>query len=215
MHRDRQQLRDMMLWQLQPGFLLSDPEISISQGKTSCASLQTPSDAQPTERAKASPAFLDSSRPQEGLLEESTSAGEGPFWVLGRWHTQISDFIPRQIDQQWVAVHILPKPSLNPLQGYRGPDSLPRALEANFFQNMKGSFDNENSDGNVRLECKVAILKQKAHVIMILIFILVLTGRLPEGSHRPNGPRSTQTREVRGSRGVTGARSRTARDRTG
>lgn len=23
--------------------------------------------------------------------------------MLGRWHTQISDFIPRQIDQQWVA----------------------------------------------------------------------------------------------------------------
>lgn len=28
---------------------------------------------------------------------------------------------------------------------------------------MKGSFDNENSNGNVRLECKVTILKQKAH----------------------------------------------------
>lgn len=55
------------------------------------------------EQTKASPAFLDSSRPQEGLLEESASAGEGPFWVLGRWHAQISDFIPRQIDQQWVA----------------------------------------------------------------------------------------------------------------
>lgn len=55
------------------------------------------------EQTKASPAFLDSSRPQEGLLEESASADEGPFWVLGRWHAQISDFIPRQIDQQWVA----------------------------------------------------------------------------------------------------------------
>lgn len=40
------QLQYMVLLQLQPGFLISDPEISISQRDTSCSTLQMLSDGQ-------------------------------------------------------------------------------------------------------------------------------------------------------------------------